>query len=89
MKVKANSTYIYHANGWDRIFPTSTNQLKNGMLVRVINLPSAPKANTMGQCYVADPKSGKFLSMVSTGSLYKVSEYVKLLEAKVAAMEVK
>ena len=29
------------------------------MKVRVINLPGAPKAKTMGQCYVGDRATGK------------------------------
>ena len=69
MQVRVNAIYEYQPNGWDRFHPTSNNTLQPGRLVRVINLPSAPPANTMGQCYVADPASGNFLCMVSTGSL--------------------
>jgi hypothetical protein len=69
MKVRVNSLYVYDPNGWDRFRPCQNNTLTPGDVVRVINLPSAPKANTMGQCYVADPKTGKFICMVSTGSL--------------------
>jgi len=32
--------------------------LQSGAVVRVINLPSAPPANTMGHCYVTDPETG-------------------------------
>lgn len=72
MKVRANSIYRYSANGLDRFVPCQGNALSEGQLVRVVNLPSAPKANTMGQCYVADPTTGKFICMVSTSSLSKV-----------------
>lgn len=69
MRVKTNCLYLYNPNGWDALMPCKGNRLIIGQLVRVINLPSAPKANTMGQCYVADARTGAFLCMVSTGSL--------------------
>jgi len=69
MRVLVGKTYRYHPNGWDTVLPCSGNNLMDGQLVKVIELPSAPKANTMGQCYVGDPISGKFICMVSTGSL--------------------
>lgn len=71
MKVRVNSNYRYIASGWDRIRPVSNNSLSDGDIVKVINLPGAPPANTMGQCYVADPATGKFICMVSTSSLEK------------------
>ena len=71
MEVRVNSLYRYDPNGWDRFRPCQGNSLEFGQLVRVINLPMAPKANTMGQCYVGDPQTGKFLCMVSTDSLVK------------------
>lgn len=71
MKVRVNSIYRYSANGFDRFRPCQGNNLVEGQLVKVINLPSAPPANTMGQCYVADPVTGKFICMVSTASLEK------------------
>jgi hypothetical protein len=69
MRVRVGSLYVYSPNGWDRIHPLTGNNLLPGQVVRVINLPMAPVANTMGQCYVADPGTGKFICMVSTGSL--------------------
>lgn len=69
MRVKPNSLYLYNPNGWDAFRPCSGNTLRIGQLLRVVNLPMAPKANTMGQCYVAEPRTGKFICMVSTGSL--------------------
>lgn len=67
MKVRVGLLYTYEANGMDRVHPVSTNNLQKGDVVKVINLPSAPKANTMGQCYVE--KDGKFVCMVSCSSL--------------------
>jgi hypothetical protein len=55
------------------------NDLKPGQIVKVVNLPSAPKANTMGQCYVANPLTGKFICMVSTGSLHPMDAEMKAL----------
>lgn len=72
MRVRVNSNYRYNPIGWDVFRPCQGNTLKPGQVVRVINLPSAPPANTMGQCYVADPDTGKFICMVSTSSLERV-----------------
>lgn len=69
MRVHVNGLYLYNPNGWDAFRPCQSNNLKIGQLVRVINLPMAPKANTMGQCYVAHPKTKQFICMLSTGSL--------------------
>jgi hypothetical protein len=72
MRVRVGSKYRYSPNGWDTFHALQGNNLKDGDVVKVINLPSAPPANTMGQCYVADPETGKFICMVSTGSLDKL-----------------
>jgi len=69
MRVKTNSLYKYSPNLLDAFHPCSNNSLTDGQVVRVVNLPSAPKANTMGQCYVAEPVTRKFICMVSTSSL--------------------
>lgn len=72
MKVRVNSVYRYKPCGWDRWLPTSNNTLEPGQLVEVINLNGAPIANTLGQCYVADPRTGRFICMVDTASLEEV-----------------
>lgn len=69
MRVSVGSLYTYNAAGFDVFRPCAGNTLEDGQIVRVINLPSAPAANTMGQCYVANPYSCEFLCMVSTASL--------------------
>ncbi len=64
--VRVNAKYIY--------YPTLIDQavkIAPGTLVKVINLPGSPKANTMGHCYVADADTGEFLAMVCTNSLVK------------------
>lgn len=69
-KVKAGQTYIFRASGWDLMMPQHYTA-HDGQRVRVINLPSAPKANTMGQCHIEDAQSRAFLGMVSVASLTK------------------
>lgn len=69
MRVRVNSHYRYNPCLLDQLCGTAGNTLKGGEVVRVINLPSAPPANTMGQCYVANPATGEFIAMVSTSSL--------------------
>jgi hypothetical protein len=73
MKVRVNSTYRYNPVGFDLFAPTSTNNLKSGDLVKVINLPGCPPANTCGQAFVrlAGDSSKAFVMMVSTSSLEK------------------
>lgn len=71
MKVRVNSTYRFEPNGWDTLRATG-NLVKAGDLVKVINLPGCPPANTMGQCYVTlVGDSSKAFQLVSTGSLVK------------------
>ncbi len=67
MRVRVGSRYVYNPAGFD-LFDPKTN-LQPGTVVKVGNLPSAPPANTMGQCYVFDVATGKFIGMVSTASL--------------------
>jgi hypothetical protein len=85
MKGRVGTKYVYHANLLDTV--DSRTNLKDGDLVVVVNLPGAPKANTMGQCYVADPKSGTFIGMVSTNSLHTIAEYKEYLRTKLKEMK--
>ena len=85
-RVRVNSLYIYHACGLDR-FDGRTG-LADGTLVRVINVPGCPKANTMGHCYVGDPNNGdKFIGMVATSSLHSKADYIAYLRGKIEAAE--
>lgn len=70
MRVRVGSKYRFVRAGWD-IFDGKF-ALDNGTVVKVINLPGAPPANTMGHAYIADPVSGEFIGMVSTASLVPV-----------------
>lgn len=67
MRVRVNSLYRYNPVLLDRI--DGRTSLKTGDIVRVINLPGCPRANTMGHCYVGDRESGKFIGMVCCNSL--------------------
>lgn len=71
-RVRIGKIYRYEPSWWDLYFPSLGNTLRVGQVVKVINLPGAPPANTTGQCYVADPETGKFLCMVSVASLTPV-----------------
>jgi len=83
MKVRVNTEYIYHANFLDRV--EGRTDLKDGEVVRVINLPGCPKANTMGHCHVA--RNGQFVGLVHTNSLHTRAEYIAYLKAQLAAKE--
>jgi hypothetical protein len=66
MKVRVNAIYTYTGRGFfDQV---DGHPVEPGTKVRVINLHGAPKANTMGQCYIAT-LDGTFLRMVQTASL--------------------
>jgi len=68
MKVRANSTYRFNPAPIDLIDPAHQG-IKEGDIVKVVNLPNCPPCNTMGQCHIE--KDGKFMGMVSTNSLEK------------------
>lgn len=68
-KVRAGSCYTFRRNGFDLFMQHA--DVTDGQVVRVVNLPSAPKCNTMGQCHVQDARTGAFLGMVDVRSLTK------------------
>ena len=70
MKVRLNAVYTFRAAGWDIAMPQHYDAV-NGQRVRVVQLPGAPRPNTMGMAHIADAASGEFLGMVSTASLTK------------------
>ena len=89
MKVRANASYIFYPNGWDRIRPANQG-LTPGDIVTVVNLHGCPKANTMGHCHVN--LDGQFMGLVSTGSLYPLSDakiVVDAIKADIAKKEAK
>ena len=69
MKVRANTVYTFRRNGYDILMPEHCKDAQNGQKVRVINLRSAPKCNTMGMCHIEDAESKTFLGMCDTRSL--------------------
>jgi len=70
-RVRVNAKYRFNPCGWDTVVPCQGMTAKAGDVVKVINLPMAPKANTMGQCYIED-MAGEFAGMVSVHSLDKL-----------------
>jgi len=83
MKVRANTEYIFYPNILDR-YDGSTS-LVPGDLVKVVNLPGCPKANTMGHAHVT--LDGKFAGLVSTNSLYPLADVQIVVDAIKADME--
>jgi hypothetical protein len=73
MKVRVQVIYTFHPVGYDLLMPEHYSA-RAGQSVRVIQLPGAPKANTMGHCHIADARTGEFLGMVSTASLTRKGE---------------
>jgi hypothetical protein len=66
-RVRVGSVYTFRRNGYDLLLNHAS--VTDGQVVRVINLPGAPKCNTMGQCHIEDARTGVFLGMVDTRSL--------------------
>jgi len=84
-RVRVNNVYVYNPAGMD-LWDARTD-LKEGTMVRVIDLPGCPRANVMGHCHVAHPETGRFIGLVFTASLDTVAEYRAYLQRKIAAME--
>ena len=66
-KVRVNKTYRYNPVPFDVFNPAIPKLLVKGDVVKVVNKPGCPPANTFGMCYVE--KDGKFAGMVCTNSL--------------------
>lgn len=69
--VRAGEVYVYDPVMWD-VLDGPTNAAK-GQLVRVVNKPGCPTANTMRHCHI-ETLDGVFLGLVHTNSLQKVME---------------
>ena len=70
-RVRAGCKYRYHPGVWDSFDPpygVEKGILQAGDLVRVVNLPGCPKANTMGHCHV-NTLDGEFAGLVQVSSL--------------------
>ena len=77
MKVRANASYIFYPNHLDRF--DSRTSLVAGDVVRVVNLPGCPKANTMGHAHVE--LNGRFAGLVHTNSLYSFADKQLVIDA--------
>ena len=88
-RVVVNRSYYYVPVLLDRIHPpiaVGMGRLAEGDVVRVVNLPGCPKANTMGHAHF-DVNGGEFGGLCCTNSLLSKAEYVEYLKLKIAAHE--
>lgn len=69
MKVRVNSVYTFRRSFADAVMREHCPFVADGQRVRVVNLPGAPKCNTLGQAHIATVE-GRFLGMCSTNSLF-------------------
>ena len=69
-RVRVGKRYRYEPVWLDRASPPY--DVNPGDVVRVVNLPGAPRANTMGHCYVAH-LDGRFGGLVCTNSLVEAT----------------
>lgn len=76
-RVRVGARYVYEPVMLDVIHSSDTG-LEKGNLVKVINLPGAPPANTMGHCYVGHPKTGEFIGMVCVNSLRRMRKTARV-----------
>ena len=79
-KVRVNSKYYFHPVFWDREVP-----VKEGELVRVVNLFGCPPANSGGMCYInriLPDGSEEFVQMVCTNSLYNKKDHEEYFAEK-------
>ena len=82
MRVRAGSLYYYHPNLLDLV--DGRTGLKSGDVVRVVNLPGCPKANTMGHAHVEDAVTGVIVGLVHVNSLHSKEAYVAYLKSEIA-----
>ena len=78
MKVRANAIYRYDPVPLDQF--DGRTSLQTGDLVRVVNLPGCPRANTMGHCHVATPE-GEFIGLVCCNSLTPIQRRTHRIRA--------
>lgn len=69
-KVRAGSLYRFEPVMIDKLHPPYN--VQPGDVVRVVNLPGCPRANTMGHCHV-EQIGGEFGGLVCCNSLQPVS----------------
>jgi hypothetical protein len=77
MKVQANRKYIFYPNMLDRV--DGRTNLVPGSIVVVVNLPGAPRCNTMGHAHVE--YNGEFMGLVHCNSLYSMKDKQLVIDA--------
>ena len=68
-RVRVNSLYRFHPVMLDSDVPC-----EDGTIVRVINMPGCPKANTMNHCYI-EHLGGEIIQLVCCNSLQTLTAY--------------
>lgn len=77
MRVQAGRSYIFYPNLLDRI--DGRTGLVPGSIVKVVNLPGCPPANTMQHAHVE--YNGQFVGLVHTNSLYAMKDKQLVIDA--------
>ena len=75
-RVRVGGVYVYRPVMLD-LYDGRTS-LKAGDVVKVIDVYGAPKANTMGHCYVGNRDTGEFIGMVCCNSLVPLYKEVRI-----------
>jgi hypothetical protein len=73
-RVRAGQRFVFRRSGWDVAMREHCPSVEEGQVVRVIQMPSAPKPGTMGQVHIEDANTGEFLGMCSMKSLSTPTE---------------
>lgn len=70
-RVKVGKLYTYRPVGWDLYDSKNAPDIVVGEIVKVVNLPGCPKANTMGHCHIQarTENTWKFVGLVMCASL--------------------
>ena len=88
-RVRVNATYYYVPVLIDRLHPpiaVGLGKMKEGDVVKVVNLPGCPKANTMGHAHFTC-ENGEFGGLCCTNSLLTKAEYIEYLRFELTMME--
>jgi hypothetical protein len=87
-RVRAGQEFYFVPVFLDKVNPPYN--VREGDLVKVVNLPGCPKANTMGHCHVHivaavdGREASTFGGLVCTNSLVTLEEYREYLKAQIA-----
>lgn len=67
-RVRVGSVYVYDPVLLDQT-AKHLRHVEPGLLVRVVNMPGCPRANTMGHCFAEVALTGAFIGLVCCNSL--------------------